>query len=189
MELYEDIEILISLEKALGPLPSIGEYDVAFRSGKLVDSSAISRTLFKHEYVVCASPQYLKKRGVPKTLDDLQYHNCIDCRRGFKGIGNTWTFFDGEEHFDIPVSGNIYTDNALLIRHLALNHSALIYSPSFLIADDINAGRLVPVLTQYKTIENSIYVIHPYSKKNIPNRIKTFIEFVFANVKVPTLKS
>jgi DNA-binding transcriptional LysR family regulator len=187
LQLYSDIEIVITFDGALGPLPAIGEYDIAFRSGKLIDSSAIARLLFTHEYFVCATPLYLRRYGIPVSLEDLKNHNCIDCRNGLKGAKNIWVFYDGKQHHSISVKGNIHTDNALLVKNLALNNAALIYSPTFIVAEEINQGKLVPVLKQYKTLENSIYVIHPYAAQNMPMRVKTFIDFVFNHLTVPSV--
>jgi DNA-binding transcriptional LysR family regulator len=187
LQLYKDIEIFITFDGALGPLPAIGDYDIAFRSGKLIDSSAISRLLFTHEYVVCATPTYLHRHGIPRDLEDLKKHNCVDCRNGLKGEKNIWLFYDGKQHYSISVKGNIHTDNALLVKNLALNNAALVYSPTFIVANEINEGNLVRVLPQYRTLENSIYMVHPYTSHNAPVRVKTFIDFVFNNIKVPLI--
>lgn len=185
---YSDVEIEISLDGALGPLPPIGEYDIAFRCGILEDSSAISRRVFSHDYTVCASEAYLKRYGTPRSLEDLAKHNCLDCHHGTKNSGRIWTFFEEDEAYHIPVKANVFTDNALLVKHLGLNSVALIYSPTFIVANEINRGLLVPVLTQYQTIKNSIYLIHQYTNGNVPSRIRCFIDFIFENLTVPMIQ-
>ncbi len=187
LEKNNDVDIEINLEGALGPLPAIGDYDIAFRSGRLEDASAISRLVFSHDYIVCASNSYLERWGVPKTLDDLAKHNCLDCSHGIKPEKHAWTFFDGNVVHTIPIKTNIYTNNALFVKHLALNDTALIYAPAFIVAEEINQGSLIPLLTNYKTITNPIYLIHPYTNGNLPKRIKCFIDFLFDNLTVPSI--
>lgn len=187
LQTYSDVEFEINLDGALGPLPPIGDYDVAFRCGRLEDSSAISRRLLTHDYVVCASPSYIERNGVPSTLDDLANHNCLDCHHGTREDGRAWTFFDGDEAFHIPVKSNVFTSNALLVKHLAVSGVSLVYSPSFIVAKEINDGLLIPVLQQYKTITNSIYMIHPYANVNLPKRIRCFIDFLFDNLSIPSI--
>ena len=188
LEKYRDVEIEITLDGALGALPPISEYDIAFRCGRLEDSSAISRLVFNHDYTVCASKSYLQHNGTPKNFNDLSKHNCLDCHHGFQPDNRVWTFFDGDEAYNIPVKTNVFTNNALFVKHLAMSGVALIYSPTFIVADEINAGLLVPLMTQYKTITNSIYLIHPYTKKNLPERMRCFIDFIFANLTVPSIQ-
>ncbi|WP_133408308.1 LysR family transcriptional regulator [Parashewanella tropica] len=185
---YSDVELEITLDGALGPLPPIGEYDIAFRCGRLEDSSAISRLVFTHGYTVCASKSYLQRNGTPKTLNELTKHNCLDCHHGIQLKERVWTFFDGDEAYNIPVKTNVFTNNALFVKHLALSGVALTYAPTFIVADAINAGLLVPLLSQYKTITNSIYLIHPHTNKNLPKRIRCFIDFVFENLSVPSIQ-
>lgn len=186
--MYNDVEVEVSLEGALGALPAIGEYDIAFRCGRLEDSSAISRLVFSHDYVVCATHNYLKKYGIPEKFSDLDNHNCLDCHHGTSSQNRSWTFFDGEEAYNVPVKTNVFTNNALFVKNLALNNSALIYSPSFIVAEEINQGLLVPVLNQYSTVKNSLYLIHPYTNGNLPKRIRCFIDCLFEYLSVPYVK-
>ncbi|MBM7070585.1 LysR family transcriptional regulator [Shewanella sp. 202IG2-18] len=185
---YSDVEVEITLDGALGALPPIDEYDIAFRCGRLEDSSAISRLVLTHDYTVCASKSYLQRNGIPTDLKDLSKHNCLDCHHGIQPDERVWTFFDGNEGYNIPVKTNIFTNNALFVKHLALSGVSLIYAPTFIVADEINAGLLVPVLSQYKTITNSIYLIHPYANKNLPKRMRCFIDFIFDNLTVPSIQ-
>ncbi|MCL1078711.1 LysR family transcriptional regulator [Parashewanella spongiae] len=188
LQQYSDVELEITLDGALGALPAIDEYDIAFRCGRLEDSSAISRLVLTHGYTVCASESYLKHHGTPKTLNDLEKHNCLDCHHGIQPAERIWTFFDGDEVYSIPVKTNVFTNNALFVKHLALSGVALIYAPTFIVANEINAGLLMPLLTQYKTITNSIYLIHPYANKNLPKRMRCFIDFIFENLTVPSIR-
>ncbi|MBM7072416.1 LysR family transcriptional regulator [Shewanella sp. 202IG2-18] len=188
LQQYSDVDVEITLDGALGALPPIDEYDIAIRCGILQDSSAISRLIMTHDYTVCASGSYLQRHGTPKELSDLTKHNCLDCHHGIKPDERVWTFFDGNDAHNIPVKTNVFTNNALFVKHLALSGVSLIYAPTFIVADEINAGLLVPVLRQYKTITNSIYLIHPYANRNLPKRIRCFIDFIFDNLAIPSIK-
>lgn len=187
LEKYNKIEFDINLENSLYSLPPLDEYDIAFRSGKLEDSSAIARQIFSHDYIVCGTKRYFDKYGIPKDLEDLAHHNCLDCQHGMKGGQNTWTFYSEQNVFNVPVKGNIKTDKALFIKYLGLSDAALIYSPSFILADEVNSGILIPVLTQYKTKVNPITMVHPYTDRNAPHRVRLFIDFFIENMYVPQI--
>lgn len=189
MQEYPAIEFDINLDNSLYSLPPIDEYDIAFRAGQLMDSSAVIRHLFSHDYVICASPKYFNEYGYPNQLSDLASHNCVDCRHTKRAKTNIWTFYKNNEIFNVSVKGNITTDNALFIKHLALNGAALVYSPSFILAEEINKKLLVPVLTEYSTIKNPISLIHPYTDKNMPYRVRVFIDFILENLSVPSFKT
>ena len=90
-------------------------YDVALRIGELQDSSLVARKLSPDTRVICASPEYLEKCGMPKSLADLENHNCLSA-----GAQDLWRLEGPEGQRQIRVKGNICSNSAELIREALL---------------------------------------------------------------------
>ena len=75
------------------------------------------------------------------------------------------------------VRGNIVTSSAELLRRMALDGFGLIMAPTFLIADDLRAGTLVPLLPQYRPLEFSINAIYPH-RHQLSTKIRSFIDLL-----------
>jgi DNA-binding transcriptional LysR family regulator len=73
---YSDIQLDVRLSDAIVDLVE-GGFDVAIRNAELKNSSLIARKLAPDNRILCASPDYLKEYGKPKTLDELKTHQCI----------------------------------------------------------------------------------------------------------------
>jgi DNA-binding transcriptional LysR family regulator len=82
--------------------------DVALRIGLPADSSVIAKKILSAKRIVCASPAYLKKHGVPAKPSDLLQHDCIRLVRG-KRVMDTWIFQDQGRRFEVIVNGTMST--------------------------------------------------------------------------------
>lgn len=125
--------------------------DITVRIGHLPDSGLIARPLGPQRYLVCASPSYLETREQPVTPADLKQHNCLVYKGHFgaqrwyfnEGVGSVYDAFD--------VSGNLRSNNAESLMAAAVAGQGVVLFPSWLYQhDDIEAGRLVPLLTHWR---------------------------------------
>jgi DNA-binding transcriptional LysR family regulator len=116
--------------------------DVAIRIGALADSDLVAIRLAPMRLVACASPAYLARRGRPATPDDLPAHNCIDVATGVAPAA-TWCFegWNGGEPY--AVRGSLRVDDKDCMRDVALAGAGIVHIASWLVNDDIAAGRLV----------------------------------------------
>lgn len=140
-------------------------FDLAIRiSRKLKDSNLIAAKLCSSRTVIAASPGYLARHGEPKHPRDLLGHLCL--RFSNLGPAQEWTFTDPASGapLQVAVSGRITTNNGEVLRSAAVGGEGIISGPSFLTAEDIKAGRLVPILTSFAGPAFGIYAVYP------PNR-------------------
>ena len=175
-EKYPDIHIHMDLDNNFVDLIEDG-FDLAIRTGALQDSSYIARRLVEAQWVICAAPSYLGKRGTPKKPTDLEKHNCLAYSYQETGA-NDWLFRSGEEVYTLKVKGNFSTNNAAALRKAALFNLGLIYVPKVLVAEDLAAGNLVEVLQNQVGKSLGIYAIYPYTKLQ-PAKVKLLIEHIY----------
>jgi DNA-binding transcriptional LysR family regulator len=124
--------------------------DVAIRYGVLEDSGLVSQTLAPtNRRVLCAAPAYLERHGAPKTLEGLRQHNCLRFTMG-DVVHDRWTFQGPQGGEAITVDGNRFCDDADVVRRWAVAGQGIVYKSFLDLAEDLRAGRLVPVLPEYK---------------------------------------
>jgi DNA-binding transcriptional LysR family regulator len=161
--------------------------DLAIRAGPLRDSQLIARKLWQSGMVVVASPAYLDKHGTPKSPADIASHNCLDfC---FTRIVEGWPFLGSDGRTEIVAPpGNALVSDGESMRLLALSGLGLARLSRFHIARDIAAGRLVPVLEAFNPgDEEPLHAIYVGQGGHLPSRVRAFLDFLAANVRLPSL--
>jgi DNA-binding transcriptional LysR family regulator len=123
--------------------------DVAIRIGALPDSDLLTTRLAPMKLVVCASPSYLEKHGRPASPAQLISHQCIDAAT--RGLPGSMWCFDGVNH-DKPlaVRGPLRTDDKECMLQAALDGVGVVHVASWLVSDDVKAGRLVALFPRSK---------------------------------------
>jgi DNA-binding transcriptional LysR family regulator len=151
--------VRIELDMTDRPIDLVAEgYDLAVRIGSLVDSSLIARRLTTIHMVVCASPAYFDRAGIPRTVADLADHECLEYRHS---RGSTWPLMVGGRPEMVPVRGRYLANNGDVLRDAAIAGLGLVQLPTFIVGDDLAAGRLVTVLDDAAPAPTAAYVVHP----------------------------
>lgn len=153
-----------------------GQADVAVRIGPLQDSSLRARKVLDFRRIVVASPAYLARHPAPRKPADLATHNCL----GFniKASLNEWPFIENGRSFGQPVSGNFKANNGDTVRETVLSGIGIARLGSFMIDDDLRAGRLVPLLEDYHPNDTlSVFAVF-FRQKYMPARIRCFVDFL-----------
>jgi DNA-binding transcriptional LysR family regulator len=173
---YPDVSIDLSLhDNYLDLLEE--RIDLAIRLGQLSDSSLIARKLYTVEMVLCASPGYLAANGTPQQPRDLLKHNCLIYTYATPRM---WTFTDPGGKADvIRISGRLAANSGDPLLALALKDTGILLGPDYLVAEDLNAGRLVRLLPGYKTQETPVYAVYPHGHF-LSAKTRTFIDFLAA---------
>ena len=150
--------------------------DVAVRTREVEPDSSISiRRLAETRRILTASPRYVARHGVPKTLDDLQRHKLLiythannpnEMRFSRDGITTT-----------VTVKGVLDANDGQILRVAALDGLGILVQPSYIVYDDIVAGRLVPVLDEWDLPRLTINLAYP-SRKHLAAKVRTFIDFM-----------
>jgi DNA-binding transcriptional LysR family regulator len=151
-------------------------YDIAVRMLPPPDSSLIVRSLATWRHVLCCSHGYLEKHGRPQTLSELAERNCI--RHASYPYGDEWHFVDRK---GVPatekVSGNLVSNSGETLHRTALAGVGIFLAPGFLVHDDLESGRLVRLLPEYRTVEFSMNAVYPH-RHHLSAKVRVFIDLL-----------
>ncbi len=149
--------------------------DLAFRIANLKDSSLIARKISDIKHILCASPDYLKEHGTPKTPSDLKNHRLLHYNLSGTSI---WKFIDnkGKQH-SINVSAKIIANNGDYLKDMAVAGHGIVFSPTFISWKAIAAGDLVPILSDYKLPQLKAYAVYPQTRY-LSQRTRVLIDFL-----------
>ncbi|EOC1287747.1 LysR family transcriptional regulator [Cronobacter muytjensii] len=151
-----------------------GGFDVALRASSQMQPGLIARTLFRDPVIAVASPDYLSGRGVPVTLDDLSFHQCLMGFARGELPEMYWPLLSGER---IKVDGAFFSDDISLLCEAAINNRGIALLPEELIREHLQQGALVPVLRGIIGTEMQIAVVYPDRQFLLP-QVRAFIEAV-----------
>jgi DNA-binding transcriptional LysR family regulator len=172
---YPDISLELDLSNRLADVIEEG-LDAAIRIGKLDDSSLIARPLRTNKMAICASPEYLERKGTPRTPADLWQHQCLDFMHWRSAV--RWRLKQHDEQNTLPAS-RFRSNNGQALLHAAIAGFGLVMQAEVVLADEIRAGRLVPVLETYIPTPKPMHLIYPKNKQSTP-KLSTFVDFVMA---------
>ncbi len=164
---YPELRLEISLtDRRIDPIEE--GIDLVVRIGQLDDSAVlVARRLGVQTSVVCASPSYIVANGRPSTIDDLDRHSCIAFGQGGRIL--PWTFVgpDGRS-IEKNVAGRFSSNHSDVILDAALAGQGLALLSTWLIADDLRAGRLVALLPEFATRGFQIHALWPRTRHLTP---------------------
>jgi DNA-binding transcriptional LysR family regulator len=155
--------------------------DVAIRNREYEpDSNITIRRLAETRRILVASPGYIARHGVPKELDDLQRHKLLIYIHA--NNPNELRFTRGDEQKTVNVKGLLESNDGQILRAAALDGMGILVQPSYIVYDDIVAGRLVPMLDDWDLPRLSINLAYP-SRKHPSAKVRTFIDFMAEHFK------
>ena len=173
--LYPHILVDINLTDVVVDVAA-GQADVAIRFGPLADSGLTARKLGETGRVIVASPAYLAGRGTPRTPEDLHDHNCLNFN--FRRVEPVWPFVREGREYSLSVRGAVEANNGETLGQLAAAGVGVTRVGAFSVADDVAAGRLVPLLEDFNPgdVENihAVFV----GGANTPARVRVFVDFL-----------
>ena len=152
-------------------------FDLAIRIGTLDDSSLVARRLASNRRLLCASPDYLRRHGRPRTPADLARHECV-LLAGRDGRQDLWrlTGRDGREHV-VHVQGRLETTLGELIRDAVLAGQGIAQHSLWHVHEELRAGRLEVVLPDYTLPEGAVWAVMP-QRRMVPPRVRAFVDFL-----------
>jgi len=148
--------------------------DVGLRIARELSSGLVARRIAPVSLVVCASPSYLKRHGVPRTPADLAQHETMSF--SYLRAGDDWPFTDAAgEVTHVRVRSSVHATNGDLLRELAVAGCGVILQPSFIVGAELARGTLVPLLTDYRTTEMSLFAVY-LSRRQLSSKVRLFID-------------
>jgi DNA-binding transcriptional LysR family regulator len=171
---YRYTEVEIEFSQAKVDLVA-GGFDLAIRIGHLQDSSLIARPLGKAMTGCFASPAYLRERGTPRAPEDLRTHDCILV--GQSGSKEEWPFAGPEGARVISVGGRLRVGSLRVGQAIVRAGLGIARLPTFLVTEDLRAGLLVPVLTEWMPPSAPIHAVYP-SNRQLSPKVQAFLEIL-----------
>jgi DNA-binding transcriptional LysR family regulator len=153
--------------------------DVAIRTREYEpDSNVTIRRLGETRRILAASPRYFAQHGFPKTLDDLKQHKLLIYTHA--NNPNELRFTRKGETHAVSVTGLLESNDGQVLRAAALDGMGILVQPTYIVYDDIVAGRLVPTLDDWDLPHLAINLAYP-SRKHLSAKVRSFIDFMAAH--------
>lgn len=179
--LYPDVTIRLAATSRMLDLVEEG-YDLAIWYSAVPDPGLIVRRLAHYRMIICASPEYLARRGRPKHPSELSKHDSVifyDAPTVGK-YGTEWEFTGPDGDFFVQMSGTLETNSAIAFREAAIHGQGIILTPAPLVFDYLRAGTLVPILSEFLPKQFSIDALYP-NREHLPAKVRTFIDLLVKN--------
>ncbi len=171
---YPAVQLLLSLSDRTVNLMEEG-FDLAIRIAALPDSSLTARRLAPNRRVVCASPEYLRRHGTPRTPEELVQHNCLLAAE-FSGAWE-YSAADGRSG-SVRVTGRYVCDNWEVLREWALAGLGVALKSTWDVRRHLESGALVSLLPGYSFDSDvAIYAVYPH-RRHLPAKTRAFIDFL-----------
>ena len=174
MALHPKVMLDVTLADRLVDLVDEG-YDLAVRIARLQASSLVSRQLTSTRMILCASPEYLRRHGVPQQPSDIAQHAVISYT--LLAMGELWEFDGPEGPVSVKVAPRMRTNSGDTCCAAAVQHQGMVLQPSFLVGAHLASGALVEVLPQYRSIELGVYAVYP-TRKHLTPKVRALIDFL-----------
>jgi len=158
-------------------------FDLAIRGRAPADSTMISRKLEDAELVVVATPGYIEQAGMPRMLEDLRHHNCIQFALPSTGRNIPWLFREGDEDVELQTNG-LYgcAEDILGAVTVARAGGGLFQTYRFIVDEDLKAGRLVEVMPQHGGRSRPFCLIYPHGR-HVALRVRAFVDFLVEHLR------
>lgn len=149
------------------------DMDIAIQFGELADSSLVARRIATSKRIVCASPDYLERKGAPANPGDLSAHRLLNYSMPER---DAWPFLKDGVMTRVPINSEVLVDQAGFLLGLVLDGVGIARLPGYMISKDLEEGRLVELFAPYSYPEG-IYAIYR-ARKNLSPRLRLFIEYM-----------
>jgi DNA-binding transcriptional LysR family regulator len=173
---YPEVEVEIAASEELVDLAA-GGFDAGIRLGQFIAADMVAvRLTPPFPLVVVGSPEYLRRRGRPKHIDDLRQHACLRIRRSNASIA-PWSFVNGNKPIEAIVTGPLIAHDFPTILGAAVEDMGLAQVPEPIAAGTVKAGKLVRVLGPFAPMAPGVFLYYPSRHQMMP-KLRAFIDHV-----------
>jgi DNA-binding transcriptional LysR family regulator len=187
MAAYPELELEVSSTDRQVDLVQEG-FDCVLRLGPIGDETLIARPLGKLRMVNAASPAYLARYGVPRSLEDLQHqgHRAIHFARTLGAKPYGWEYRDGDSYVRLQLPGALHVNSVQSYEAAGVAGLGLIQAPLLGIGQYLERGALIELLPdfQHRPLDVSLVVAH---RRNLSRRVRAFMKWI-ENVLAPHLE-
>lgn len=176
---HPELEIALDFDDRAVDIIGAG-YDLAVRIGHLSDSALMARKLCDSDRVVCCSPAYAKRHGLPASVEDLSRHATIDYANTH--ASRLWRFEPAEPGGEVRVietRSRIVANNGEAMRDMAIAGLGITVLPRFIVAEALRSGALIAVLQDTAPTCYAIYAVYPPTR-HMPRKLRAMIDHLAA---------
>lgn len=173
--LYPDLKLSFNLTDSVVDLVREG-YDMSIRIGEVTDPNYVAVKLAGNRRVVCGTPAYFERHGVPQTLDDLAHHNCLAFNlQGGQQRG--WSFLQDGKMVAVKVSGNLDCNDGELLYSWVKQGLGIGWRSTWEIEGELKRGELITVLDDFAAPAYAIQAVYP-QQRYLPAKVRVFMDYL-----------
>jgi len=160
---HPEISVDLQITNRLVDLIEEG-FDLAIRTAELEDSSLIAKRLIDSQWVICATPDYLKQYGTPQTPEELESHECLVYK--FDNTSNSvWPLYiDGTKQL-MPVYGRFHSNHLSAIKQAILSDLGIAFLPQVLVYEEMQKNTLTQILQRFTRKRLGLYAVYPKARQ------------------------
>lgn len=171
---YPEVQPEVHLDDGIGDWV-MDRVDVGFRFGSPPQEGLIARPLLSVQLIICAAPSYLKRYGMPTSLDDLASHRCSVFRHPTTGQIFPWYLNEDGAITQRQFPPTLVSNDTDLELQAALSGNVVAQLSSLTVTPMIREGRLIPLLTQHVSDHLRLFAYYG-SRKAQPLRVRKFLD-------------
>lgn len=173
-EKYPELEVRLEVfDRAVDIIPE--GFDLEIRVGEDLPQQHICKLLKPNVRVLCAAPKYLEQRGTPKTLDDLQNHDCLVLKERNSSFG-IWNLARRGKQFTVPIGGSLSSNNGEIVLMWARRGCGIALRSRWDAESYLESGELVQVLPEYHQ-EANVWAVYP-TRLSHSAKLRVCVEFL-----------
>jgi DNA-binding transcriptional LysR family regulator len=153
-------------------------FDLSIKFSPLVSSNLVARRIGALRLVLCASPEYLSRRGEPSTPKEVATHRYL-WHSDPNIEDQTLNLVGPNGPVAIKLRPSFRSNSAIVLRDAALAGLGIATLPLFVVNDDLQRGGLRRVLKKYVIASHDVYAVHPH-RGLVPKKIKLFVDYLVA---------
>jgi DNA-binding transcriptional LysR family regulator len=175
-KMHTQVRVSLSLgDFSFRPADFVDEgFDLAIRIADIRDSTVLARRITTLKSLLCASPDFIARSGMPASVAELPNYSCL-AHLGSEEHDRVWTFV-GQRGASIRVDGSFDSNSALALRKAAVAGLGVALLPEEYIAADLASGALVRILPQYE-IRRPVTALYARSP-HIPQKVRLLVSFL-----------
>jgi DNA-binding transcriptional LysR family regulator len=177
-ERYPKLDVAITAANRYFDLIDSG-IDLAIRTREHeADSGLVIRRLAETRRILAATPAYLARHGVPRSIEDLAGHRFLIYT--LANNPHELSFTKGAQTETVNINGLLESNEGQVICKAGLGGLGIVIQPVYIIHDDVVAGRLVPLMEDWDLPRLKINIAYP-NRKYVPSKVRAFIDFLVAH--------
>ncbi len=180
--MHPDLKLSFNFTDSVVELVREG-YDMALRIGEVTDPNYVAVRLFPNRRVVCGTPRYFERHGIPRAPEDLTRHNCLAFNlQGGQQRG--WSFLRDGKPVSVRVDGDMDCNDGELLYGWVKQSLGIGWRSTWEIQPELKRGELVTVLDEYAVPSYDIQAVYP-QQRYLPAKIRHFIDYLKAIYNTP----